>query len=114
MHSLIVSQDGAFRTDLDASALDAALAVPANVIWLDIQDPADEDTALLRDVFNFHPLAIEDAIRSHERPKVDAYTASTGRRMENRVQTLLHEMEVLQQDVRADEVVEPDENVVPR
>ena len=33
--------------------LDAALAVPANVIWLDIQDPAEEDTDLLRDVFGF-------------------------------------------------------------
>jgi magnesium transporter len=114
MHSLIVSQDGAFRTDLDPSALDAALAVPANVIWLDIQDPTEEDTTLLRDVFRFHPLAIEDAIRSHERPKVDAYTASTGRPMENRVQTILHEMEALQQGVHTDEPVEPDEKAAPR
>jgi magnesium transporter len=114
MHSLIVSQDGAFRTDLDSSALDAALAVPANVIWLDIQDPTEEDTALLRDAFGFHPLAIEDAIRSHERPKVDAYTASTGRRMENRVQTLLHEMEALQEGVHTGELVEPEEKAAPR
>jgi magnesium transporter len=112
MHSLIVSQDGAFRTDLDPSALDAALCVPANVIWLDIQDPAEEDTALLRDVFGFHPLAIEDAIRSHERPKVDAYTASTGRRMENRVATMLHEMEVLQEGTHTGELLEPEEKTV--
>jgi magnesium transporter len=114
MHSLIVSQDGAFRTDLEPSALDAALSVPANVIWLDIQDPAEEDIALLRDVFSFHPLAIEDAIRSHERPKVDAYTQATGRRMEGRMQTLLHEMEVLQERVHAGELVELDEKAVPR
>jgi hypothetical protein len=107
MHSLIVSQDGTFRTDLDPRALDTALGVPTNVIWLDIQDPTEEDTVLLRDVFDFHPLAIEDAVRSHERPKVDAYTASTGHRIGNRVQTLLHEMEVLHQDFHPDEVVEP-------
>jgi magnesium transporter len=77
MHSLIVSQDGTFRTDLDPRALDTALGVPTNVIWLDIQDPTEEDTVLLRDVFDFHPLAIEDAVRSRERPKVDAHTAST-------------------------------------
>jgi magnesium transporter len=109
MRSLIVSQDGAFRADLEPNALGPVLAVPTNVVWLDIQDPADEDTALLRDVFGFHPLAIEDAIRSHERPKVDAYAPSTGRRMENRVQSLLHEMDVLQEGVRASQISEPEE-----
>jgi len=113
MHSLIVSQDGTFRTDLEPSALGAALSVPANVIWLDIQDPTEEDTALLRDVFAFHPLAIEDAIRSHERPKVDAYTQSTGRRMENRVQTVLHEMEVLQERIHAGELSDSEDKAVP-
>ena len=115
MHSLIVSQEGAFRTDLEPDALDAALSVPANVIWLDIQDPTEEDTSLLRNVFGFHPLAIEDAIRSHERPKVDAYTQSTGRRMDpsGRVQTLLHKMEALQEGVDTGELVEPDEKAVP-
>jgi magnesium transporter len=109
MHSLIVSQDGAFRTDLEPSALDAALAVPANVIWLDIQNPTEEDTALLRDVFRFHPLAIEDAIRSHERPKVDAYTSWTGRRSENRAQSILRELEALQEGVHNGELVEPED-----
>jgi hypothetical protein len=46
MHSLIVSQDGTFRTDLEPSALDAVLSVPANVTWLDIEDPAEADIAL--------------------------------------------------------------------
>ena len=46
---------------------------PHALVWLDVQDPTDEDVALLRDQFGFHPLAIEDAARAHERPKVDAY-----------------------------------------
>jgi magnesium transporter len=114
MRSLIVSQDGTFRTDLEPSALGPILAVPANVIWLDIQDPAEEETALLRDVFDFHPLAIEDAIRAHERPKVDAYTASTSRRMENHVQTLLHNMEALQEAAHTGESVEPGDKAVTK
>jgi magnesium transporter len=113
MRSLIVSQDGAFRTDLEPSVLGPVLAVPTNVVWLDIQDPADEDIALLRDVFGFHPLAIEDAIRSHERPKVDAYAQTTGRRMEHRVQTLLREMDALQEGAHASEIGESDERVAP-
>jgi magnesium transporter len=109
MHSLIVSQDGTFHTDLEPDAIDAALSVPTNVTWLDIQDPTDEDTAILRDVFGFHPLAIEDAIRSHERPKVDAYSAPAGRHVENRAQSALHDVKVRQQGTHAGEVVAPDE-----
>jgi magnesium transporter len=73
MQSLIVAQDGIFRTDLPPTQLGEALANPAAIIWLDIQDPADEDIALLRDGFGFHPLAIEDIIHAQQRPKVDAY-----------------------------------------
>jgi magnesium transporter len=43
--------------------------------WLDLAD-ADEGTpehALLRDTFHFHPLALEDAERFGERPKLDNY-----------------------------------------
>jgi len=42
-----------------------------------------EDIALLHDGFGFHPLAVEDAIRAHERPKVDAYDLSTGSSLSN-------------------------------
>jgi magnesium transporter len=49
------------------------LSVPANVIWLDIQDPTEEDTSLLRNVFGFHPLAIEDCLADQSHPKVDDY-----------------------------------------
>jgi magnesium transporter len=113
MHSLIVSQNGAFHKDIEPSALGAALAAPTDVIWLDIQDPAEDDTALLRDVFGFHPLAIEDAIRSHERPKVDAYAPAAGGRMQSRVQAVLHEMDILQQETHTDEAVAPEVTDAP-
>jgi magnesium transporter len=73
MHSLLVCQNGHFGTGAAPSAIKDALAQPDAIIWLDIADPNAEDVALLRDQFEFHPLAIEDAVRSHERPKVDAY-----------------------------------------
>jgi magnesium transporter len=114
MHSLIVSQDGVFRTDLEPSALETALAAPSSVTWLDIQDPTDEDTALLRSIFGFHPLAIEDAIRSHERPKVDIYSQAMGRRAENHVETLLHEIEVLREHLPIIEPAESEDIAKPR
>ena len=75
MRTLLVSENGALRTDLDESALDRVLSQPHTVTWLDISNPVEEDVALLRHEFKFHPLAIEDAVRSPERPKVDAYGA---------------------------------------
>jgi magnesium transporter len=73
MHTLLVCQNGTFRTDLRPSAISDVLANPDNIVWLDIRDPTEQDIALLRHGFGFHPLAVEDAIRAHERPKVDAY-----------------------------------------
>src|SRR3974390_217089 len=42
-------------------------------IWLDLRDPDREDLAVLSDEFGLHPLAIEDAVYEHERPKLDRY-----------------------------------------
>jgi magnesium transporter len=42
-------------------------------IWLDLRDPDRDDLAVLREEFGLHPLAIEDAVQEHERPKFDRY-----------------------------------------
>jgi len=47
---------------------------PDNRVWLDIRDPGPEEVALLRQVFGFHELALEEVTRPHERPRCDAYT----------------------------------------
>jgi magnesium transporter len=49
------------------------LAERRNQLWLDISDPGPEEVALLRSVFGFHELALEDVTRPHERPRCDAY-----------------------------------------
>jgi magnesium transporter len=43
------------------------------VVWLDLRSPEHEDLAILSDEFGLHPLAIEDALVPHERPKLDRY-----------------------------------------
>jgi magnesium transporter len=73
MRSLVVSHAGKFQAELPHDAINVALKEPNTILWLDITDPTPEDQILLREEFGFHPLAIEDAVRSHERPKVDAY-----------------------------------------
>jgi magnesium transporter len=43
------------------------------VMWLDLRDPDREDLAVLSSEFGLHPLAVEDAVQAHERPKLDRY-----------------------------------------
>ncbi|MEZ6064811.1 MAG: magnesium/cobalt transporter CorA [Planctomycetaceae bacterium] len=44
-----------------------------NLVWLDVQDPGEEEAELLQEEFGFHPLAVEDALHADQRPKIDEY-----------------------------------------
>ena len=46
---------------------------PDALLWLDLQSPTEQDLTRLGQEFTLHPLAIEDASREHQRPKVDEY-----------------------------------------
>jgi magnesium transporter len=41
--------------------------------WLDLRAPSPDDVEELRELFGFHPLAIEDALHFGQRPKLDHY-----------------------------------------
>jgi magnesium transporter len=58
-------------TDLDQ--ISELLMQPRTLIWLDLEQPTATEVALLHNEFGFHPLAIEDAIQTHERPKIETY-----------------------------------------
>jgi magnesium transporter len=45
----------------------------AVTIWLDLRHPDRADLDVLSEEFGLHPLAIEDAVFEHERPKLDRY-----------------------------------------
>src|SRR5213076_2790430 len=47
---------------------------PQVKVWVEISGPKDETAVrVLRDVFEFHPLAIEDCFGAREHPKAEAY-----------------------------------------
>jgi len=50
-----------------------AIKTAHTIIWLDLESPSEQELNRLGEVFKFHPLAIEDASREHQRPKVDEY-----------------------------------------
>ena len=43
------------------------------VVWLDLRDPDRGDLDVLSAEFGLHPLAVEDAVHEHQRPKLDRY-----------------------------------------
>lgn len=42
-------------------------------IWVDLNEPTKEESEILVDYFNFHPLSIEDATQVQQRPKFKQY-----------------------------------------
>ena len=61
------------QNDLPLTAISDVLHQQDHLLWLDVVEPTAEDLALLAGEFHFHPLAIEDISRRHQRPKVDFY-----------------------------------------
>jgi magnesium transporter len=45
------------------------------VVWLDLRDPDRDDLGVLSEEFGLHPLAVEDAVDEHQRPKLDRYSS---------------------------------------
>lgn len=66
---------GVLHTDWPRSRVEECLGDQAGIVWVDIQGPEEHATIdvenWLRDVFHFHPLAIEDALKECHIPKVD-------------------------------------------
>jgi magnesium transporter len=72
-HLVVCRADGQFKSTVDPEEISEIIRGKDQFVWLDMQAPQEADIALLRDEFHFHALAIEDATRHHERPKVDSY-----------------------------------------
>ncbi|MCX7029483.1 MAG: magnesium and cobalt transport protein CorA, partial [Spirochaetes bacterium] len=55
---------GGAAAELPPADVAGALADPRCLLWVDFHDePHETCEAMLRDVFHFHPLAIDDAIQ---------------------------------------------------
>src|SRR5438046_3932868 len=58
-------------TDIDKAS--EVIKDSSNLLWLDLENPTEEELNKIRHEFNLHPLAIEDASHAHQRPKVDEF-----------------------------------------
>jgi magnesium transporter len=70
---LVHHADGGFEETPALESISDCVEDERKIVWVDIQDPTDADVELLRCEFGFHELALEDAARRDQRPKIDLY-----------------------------------------
>ena len=44
-----------------------------HVTWVDVEDPGEREIAMLLEEFGFHPLALEEAAKGQQRPRIAEY-----------------------------------------
>lgn len=71
MRVLAVTEDGVETHPV--SAVEALLADPGILLWVDIPECSDEAITLLTDVLGCHPLAVRDCMQRNRVPRVRIY-----------------------------------------
>jgi len=61
------------QEDFECARISDHLEEPDTVVWLDLETPTKAELGILAEEFGLSPLAVEDAINEHQRPKVDRY-----------------------------------------
>jgi magnesium transporter len=62
--------------DHDYAALRKAAAQPGDFVWVGLYQPSQTELGEIADAFDLHPLAVEDALTAHQRPKLERYDDS--------------------------------------
>jgi len=73
MISVVGYRDNQMRMDLSIEDIPTYLNDKDATLWVDLEGPTVEETSILKDIFHFHPLTIEDCQAEIHFPKVDNY-----------------------------------------
>jgi magnesium transporter len=60
----------------DLAGVRAAATGDDDFVWVGLHDPTSAELEQVADLYDLHELAVEDAIRAHQRPKVERYEDS--------------------------------------
>src|SRR5215218_7253993 len=71
--TLLRDESNHFRVVDDPSAISEIVMHKDRLLWIDLESPTMEELDTIQEEFGLHPLAIEDAVLRHQRPKVDQY-----------------------------------------
>lgn len=92
----VAYQEGQKLADISIADISDWLAKPGCFIWVALRDAAPAELAQMQEEFDLHPLAVEDASRGHQRPKIEEYG--------DIVFVVMHLLEIQQDEVHVGEV----------
>ena len=69
----VAYQEGKKLSDVPVERIGEILKAPGTFVWVAMRDPAPADLDAMRLQFGLHELAVEDAQRGHQRPKIEEY-----------------------------------------
>ena len=72
----VAYESGRRLLDVDLKNVHAVLIEPDKFVWIGLYEPSEEILNKVQAEFGLHDLAIEDAHRAHQRPKLEVYDDS--------------------------------------
>jgi magnesium transporter len=69
----IAYKDGRKIADISVEEISDYLKQPGTFVWVALKDPDPDEVKKMAEEFDLHPLAVEDAMKGHQRPKVEEY-----------------------------------------
>jgi magnesium transporter len=69
----VAYQHGHKLADIPVADISDHIAVPDTFVWVALKDAQGDELAVMQEEFGLHELAVEDALRGHQRPKIEEY-----------------------------------------
>ncbi len=76
VNSILYKMSNGERSELAPDAISAALHDPDAFVWVGLHEPDEALMEHMRRAFDLHELAVEDARKAHQRPKIEVYDDS--------------------------------------
>ena len=66
-------ENGCRVADLDINQSGTFAKGPGRFVWIGLHEPSEDVLKLVQQQFGLHDLAVEDAFRAHQRPKIEVF-----------------------------------------
>ena len=69
----VAYQEGKKLADISVEAISDYIEIPECFVWVALREPESTELAVMQEEFGLHELAVEDARRGQQRPKIEEY-----------------------------------------
>jgi magnesium transporter len=73
---LAVYRDGKRQPDVPLEKAFEQCRLPGTLVWIGLHEPSEHEFEAVRREFQLHELAVEDALKGHQRPKLEVYDST--------------------------------------